>query len=302
MRPAPTLILLLLCALAAGPAVAQVSVDSHALDSLGGGTRAPAPAAPAPAAGGAARPASHAASREHHPPERTTRHGESHEPAHPTGRPAPARLVPPIRPGTPPVIHAAPPMAAALPPVVVAPPAHPAAPPPPIPVVADAPGVAGPLPGGGTRVTFGPDRADLNPATAAAVRAVGEAMKDDPDATLDVIARATGMPDDPSTPRRLSLARALAARAVLLGAGVPSTHIFVRALGSTAPDDGPTDRVDVARTTAPAKSPLGMASGPAGGTTTAPATGGTTTPPATGAAGGTAATARAATAPRVARP
>ncbi|MBV9756580.1 MAG: hypothetical protein JO047_05955, partial [Alphaproteobacteria bacterium] len=50
--------------------------------------------------------------------------------------------------------------------------------------------------------------------------------------------------DDPSTPRRLSLSRALTARQVLLDRGMGSTHIYVRALGANA-GDGPPDRVDV---------------------------------------------------------
>ena len=57
-------------------------------------------------------------------------------------------------------------------------------------------------------------------------------------------AYAAGSPEDPSTPRRLSLARALAARAVLINEGIASTRIYVRALGSAA-DDGPADRVDL---------------------------------------------------------
>ena len=61
---------------------------------------------------------------------------------------------------------------------------------------------------------------------------------------VQVTAFAAGSPEDPSTPRRLSLARALAARAVLINEGIASTRIYVRALGSAA-GDGPADRVDL---------------------------------------------------------
>ena len=123
-------------------------------------------------------------------------------------------------------------------------------PPPPVPVNADAPGTASPIPAGGVRVTFGPDRQDLNPATVDAIRAYGESVKNNPAAALNVLAYAAGAADDPSTPRRLSLARALAARAVLINEGLPSTRIYVRALGTNA-GDGPADRVDVLPAAAP---------------------------------------------------
>jgi hypothetical protein len=52
------------------------------------------------------------------------------------------------------------------------------------------------------------------------------------------------VPEDPSTARRLSLGRALAARAVLINEGIPSTRIYPRALGATGGDTD-RDRVDV---------------------------------------------------------
>ncbi len=264
MRP---VIALLLCApacLAGAPALAQVSVDSHALDALG----STAPARPAPHAAAIRAP-------EHRTRTPARPAHETPHPAHGTGHAAPAHPAP-ARPATPPTVAAAPPTVAVLPPVAPPPP-HPATPLPTVPVVADAPGSASPLPAGGTRVTFGADRSDLNPGTAAAIHAVGEALRADPNATVDVIAHAGGTPDDPSTPRRLSLARGLAARAALLGAGIPSTRIYVRALGDSLPDDGPADRVDVGRTLTPAKSPLAIAA-PAG--TAAPAAAPRAAPPA----------------------
>lgn len=121
-----------------------------------------------------------------------------------------------------------------------------------IPVSADAAGEATPIPGG-VRVTFGPGKADLNPATADALRGLGHTLAATANGSIKVQAYATGTPDDPSTPRRVSLSRALAARAVLMSEGLPSVRIYVYALG--APAGGPTDRVDVQQVGAPPAPP-----------------------------------------------
>lgn len=76
--------------------------------------------------------------------------------------------------------------------------------------------------------------------------------------TYNVVAYAAGVADDPSAARRTSLARGLSVRAALIAAGVPSTRIYVRALGAagagaagggagggTGGGDGPPDRVDM---------------------------------------------------------
>ncbi len=99
---------------------------------------------------------------------------------------------------------------------------------------------------GGIRITFGDGKSDLNPTTEAAIRTLADQIKADPAISLNIYAYAAGMPDDPSTPRRLSLSRALAARAVLISQGIESTRIYPRALGAT-PSDGPADHVDVVR-------------------------------------------------------
>jgi outer membrane protein OmpA-like peptidoglycan-associated protein len=122
-------------------------------------------------------------------------------------------------------------------------------------VLADAPGIVAQIPDG-TRITFGPQRSDLNPATDAAISDLAHKL---PDGIFNLLAYAAGNSDDPSTPRRLSLSRALNARSVLIAAGIPSTHIYVRALGpnNTPPQpDIPPDRVDitVTATQSPAKS------------------------------------------------
>ena len=146
----------------------------------------------------------------------------------------------------------APPEIAAIPPAVAVPVQRPSEPPP-VPVAADAPGETAPLPGG-LRTTFGPGRSELNAATEAAIRGFARPLRDTAQ-PVQVTAFAAGSPEDPSTPRRLSLARALAARAVLINEGIASTRIYVRALGAAA-GDGPADRVDFS--TAPAATPVAV--------------------------------------------
>jgi outer membrane protein OmpA-like peptidoglycan-associated protein len=97
---------------------------------------------------------------------------------------------------------------------------------------------------GGLRITFGAGKSDMSPATVAALNKLGEAVAPSETAALNIYAYAAGAPDDPSTPRRLSLSRALAARAVLMSDNIASTRIYVHAMGGT-PSPGPADRVDV---------------------------------------------------------
>ncbi|MDP9095036.1 MAG: hypothetical protein M3N26_00535 [Pseudomonadota bacterium] len=140
-----------------------------------------------------------------------------------------------------PAIPVSPPAILALPPPVAVPLAHPA-PPPVVPLADDAPGTAMAIPNG-LRVSFGTDRADLSPATAAALTQFADGLVAQPTASINLFAYAAGSPDDPSTPRRLSLQRALAARAVLMKAGIPSPRIYPRALGPAGGSEP--DRVDV---------------------------------------------------------
>ncbi len=227
-------------------AAAQVSVNNQALDSLGNG----APAAPSRHATPTHRPPPHRPPP-HRPPAHAAKPAHTHEaekpaePGKPQTTPAPAHpsatAVPAVPHIPPPAIPATPPALPAIAPPVVEP-THPVPPPPPVPVVNAAPGAATPITGG-VRITFGTTDADLNPATLAAVQNFAKLVKDQP-VGIDVIATATGAPEDPSTPRRLSLSRALAVRAVLINEGIPSTRIYPRALGPN-PGDGPPDRVDL---------------------------------------------------------
>ena len=212
MRSIPVVMAGLL--LAWSPAHAQVTTNEGALESLAPqrqpATRPQTPRRPAP------------------------------KPATPTSTPhaapqasAPAKTVKPAIPVSPPAILA-------LPPAVAVPLAHPP-PPPVIPLADDAPGTVTLLPNG-LRLTFGADRADITPANAAALTEFATAQLSQT-AGINIFAYATGSAEDPSTPRRLSLQRALTARAVLLKAGIPSPRIYPRALGPTGGDEP--DRVDI---------------------------------------------------------
>jgi outer membrane protein OmpA-like peptidoglycan-associated protein len=170
-------------------------------------------------------------------------------PAPPT---APATRTPPAA-----TLPAAPPAIASLAPIP--PPAAPttATPPAPPPVSATAGTTATPQ-DTGLRLVFKPDESDLSPA---ANGAIGELVKATPTGetvTFNVVAYAAGVADDPSAARRTSLARGLSVRAALIADGVPSTRIYVRALGAAgggaagggaggggSGGDGPPDRVDM---------------------------------------------------------
>jgi len=92
--------------------------------------------------------------------------------------------------------------------------------------------------------------------------------------SFNVMAYATGTPEDPSTARRLSLARALTIRGAMMADGVASTRIYVRANGAPpGVDAGPADRVDIsvlggpavhagAPVTTPATTPAGAPAPP----------------------------------------
>ena len=134
--------------------------------------------------------------------------------------------------GTIPKVPAAPPDAAVIPALAQAP-AHPTAPPPPPTVQKKAKGASEAI-AGGVRVSFGAGSSALNPATDKAILALAPKGRADGSLIYTVTAHAPGSAQDVSTPRRLSLERAMAARSVLINAGIASTRIYVHALGATA--------------------------------------------------------------------
>jgi outer membrane protein OmpA-like peptidoglycan-associated protein len=246
MRPACFLLTALLCT--AEPALAQVTVDLQALESLPGAR---------PAANG---PAAHKWKPQ--PARRRVAAAKSHKPAsgQATAQPAtssgvstaslPPAAVPGPQPGVPPApppatLPTAPPATIALAPVPPPPlAAEPVAPPPPPPISNNSATAATPS-GAGLRVTFGEGQADLSPASAEAIKNMVQSAPTGDGTSFNVVAYAAGKPEDPSTARRLSLTRALAVRSALMADGVGSSHIYVRALGATGGDEAP-DRVDLA--------------------------------------------------------
>ncbi len=195
------------------PVAAQVTVDLNALDRL------PATAAPRPVP----RPAPPPAPR----PKVTlpTAPGIAPKAEAPTAAPPPVSATP--APNPPPSNPSAQVETAPPPPVAT-----------PAPKPAATPAVAN------IRLPFSAEQTDLTPEAAAAIKALVASAPVTEMISYNVLAYANGSGNDPSTPRRLSLSRALAVRGALLGNGVPSSRIFVRALGSQA-GDGPADRVDI---------------------------------------------------------
>jgi outer membrane protein OmpA-like peptidoglycan-associated protein len=207
--------------LAPTPVLAQTHGDQRALDSLG-----------------PARSAHHSAAHSHHSPHHPR--AASSNAAPPPAKTAAAATTAPL-----PTIPAAPPAPAVIKAPVINVPLHPEPPPPPVPVVAGAAGNSSTI-DGGARITFGEGSADFNAGTMQALQVFATQLKANPAARAEIDAYSSGAVDDPSTPRRTSLQRGLAARAVLIHAGIPSTRIYVRAIGRPH-DAAPADRVDLTR-------------------------------------------------------
>lgn len=101
----------------------------------------------------------------------------------------------------------------------------------------------------GLRLTFAAGSAELNPTTHQAILAFGQKLADKPQARAMIDAYSSGIADDPSLPRRMALSRGLAARSVLMNAGIPSTRIYLRVIGvpqgSAATQGGTQDHIDL---------------------------------------------------------
>lgn len=243
----------------AGQAGAQARVDRGALDALSSPTETTTtpPDAPKPSERPqrqrGQRPPPAAAS----PPVAQVAAPSAPAPTMPDA-PDPPPVISPVAASAAAELSSAPapvmPLAPPAPPVIPPPIAVPTRPPPPPPVVevvADAQGVASKT-DAGWRITFGPGKSDLNPAMVRALRDLARALP--AQASVTVSAFAPGAPEDPSSSRRLSLARGLAVRGVLITEGLASTRITVRALGaSPAIAAGPADRVDLVVSSPPAQ-------------------------------------------------
>ncbi|MDR3536246.1 MAG: OmpA family protein [Acetobacteraceae bacterium] len=228
MRP-PILLLVSLLA-PTDPASAQVTVDLHALDALPNArpavTRPAGPVAPPARRHGQVASATAAPTSTAAPSAKSASAGTA---ASATRTPASAAAVPAanLPTGTPPGPPPSSLQASAGPP--------------------DAPQITdptAPMTAAAVRVMFDASQTDLNANGADIIKQlVGGAPPGD-NTTFNVVAYATATPEDPSSARRLSLSRALAVRNALMADGVPSSRIYVRALGGQS-GDGPADRADV---------------------------------------------------------
>jgi outer membrane protein OmpA-like peptidoglycan-associated protein len=106
------------------------------------------------------------------------------------------------------------------------------------------PASGGALPAGAFRLLYSGESDDVPADATAQLDELAKKMAADENVRVQVMAYAAGTEDTESKARRKSLARGLAIRSYLIKAGVRSTRIDVRALGSKA-DGGPADRVDI---------------------------------------------------------
>ncbi len=94
------------------------------------------------------------------------------------------------------------------------------------------------------RIAFDGGSAKLPDEAKADLEALARALAEDSRLRLQVKAYAAGTKDSANRARRLSLSRALSVRSYLIGQGLRSTRIDVRALGDKA-EGGPADRADL---------------------------------------------------------
>ncbi|HKX07371.1 MAG TPA: OmpA family protein, partial [Stellaceae bacterium] len=95
------------------------------------------------------------------------------------------------------------------------------------------------------QVVFAPNTSDTPDQAKSTLNKVVAAMKADDHIHVQLVAYASGLPDQSSQARRISLQRAISVRSYLMEQGVKSTRIDVRALGNRTDVPGPQDRVDV---------------------------------------------------------
>ncbi|QHI95797.1 OmpA family protein [Aristophania vespae] len=99
---------------------------------------------------------------------------------------------------------------------------------------------------GTKRVLFDTLSYSLNQETIDAVSNLGKELASQPHKRIVLESYANIPGDDPSQPRRVALARALAIRSLLIRSGVATTRIYPIAHGRTeAQDKEPADRVDI---------------------------------------------------------
>ena len=97
---------------------------------------------------------------------------------------------------------------------------------------------------GQTRLLFNAGSADLSDAAKTSLRELTEELDKDTSLRIQLLGYASTSDDSASRAKRLSLSRALAARAYLIDQGISATRMDIRALGNSD-DGGPSDRVDI---------------------------------------------------------
>ena len=95
------------------------------------------------------------------------------------------------------------------------------------------------------RVTFTAGSAAVNQAMIDRIAAEGHRLAQNTHVRVTLWSSASGSSEDLSAPRRLSLARALVVRSILIRQGVATTRIYPRATGLAPPTQHPQDRVDI---------------------------------------------------------
>ena len=91
---------------------------------------------------------------------------------------------------------------------------------------------------------FDSDSAELSTLVQNELRSLAHTMRAQDDGRIQVLGFASSEAGSDDLARRLALSRALKVRTFLIDAGVPSTRIQVRSLG-TKSDGGPANRVDI---------------------------------------------------------
>lgn len=223
------------------PCHAQVTMHNQALDALGPPPTKPSPTAPS----SSVRP-------HHQSPNSSSKRSTSSSVGH-TSAPAPmAAPQPPLGHPAMAIVPAIP-QAAPPPPVFQAPvinvPLHPE-PLPPLPQVDDkstgSAHIIANVPHA-IRLLYPANNTNLNTPMMKAVEAFAAALRTHPGMRALVNAYSSGVPTDLSTPRRTAFMRGLAVRAVLVNAGIATTHVYVRAVGLPNPQENKAspDRVDL---------------------------------------------------------
>lgn len=215
--------------LSSSVAMAQVSVNQSALNSLGDAHKTKS---------------KETKKTSKHPEKKRKTQSQKKKVATPEAKPQPAAAKPVVLPTIPP----APPPVPVFKDANLVVPLHPPAPPPMPKVVKEAKGEvrATKL---HTLLIFDDNGTDLNESMMKAIMDYANMLKQHPNTTVYLNAYSHGNADDLSTPRRVALNRGLAIRAVLINQGIPSTRIYLLAKGipDTQVKDLSPDHVEMIR-------------------------------------------------------